>query len=288
MYFHAQFCLFHWRNIQRKTLWQLGSAHLGRTLCLFILQGSIYIYVYVYTYTFWMHLLAFKCSVFILFMWFKSQEITFSSTKSNWSWAKCNLILVKLLQCKQRTTCVPTCLELSFIVCCRGVYRVHFAQRYTILTKSLTHTHLSLRYHVLVTYHVGTMVTPNPENMKWRPSGERDNVSLRRWKFAFIIKDCEDLREVACLKPTSSLERNIQVPWSRFGINWCQIWHSKVKAAISLLPRNVSTFGSLHAYYLLSYSACLHVQFKVFLFNIKCHCVFKDRIMVRSWRVFLY
>lgn len=44
--------------------------------------------------------------------------------------------------------------------------------------QSLTQTRLSLRYRGPATYHVGTAVTPDPENMKWRPSGDLDNVSL--------------------------------------------------------------------------------------------------------------
>lgn len=44
--------------------------------------------------------------------------------------------------------------------------------------QSLTQTHLSFRYHGPATYRVGTAVAPDPENMKWRPSGDLDNVSL--------------------------------------------------------------------------------------------------------------
>ena len=44
--------------------------------------------------------------------------------------------------------------------------------------KSPTQTYLSLRYHGPATYHVGTAVMPDTENMKWRPSGGLDNVSL--------------------------------------------------------------------------------------------------------------
>lgn len=44
--------------------------------------------------------------------------------------------------------------------------------------KSLTQPHLSFRYGGPATYHVGTAVTPDPEHMKWRPSGHLDNVSL--------------------------------------------------------------------------------------------------------------
>lgn len=58
-----------------------------------------------------------------------------------------------------------------------------------------------------------------------------------------LFKDCEHLREVVWLKSINSLERrNIQVSWSRGGINWGQIWLCEYKAAVLVLPRKLSTF----------------------------------------------
>lgn len=44
----------------------------------------------------------------------------------------------------------------------------------------LPQIHLSFRYHEPATYQVGTTVTPDPKNMKWKPSGDLHNVSLCR------------------------------------------------------------------------------------------------------------
>lgn len=93
--------------------------------------------------------------------------------------------------------------------------------------------------------HVGTAVTPEPAGwtgghlefwVKFHCVSENLNSSF---------KDCEDLREFAWLESNSSLERK----WSKFVINWCQIWHCKVQAFISVFLRQVSTFHSPHAYW---------------------------------------
>lgn len=44
--------------------------------------------------------------------------------------------------------------------------------------QSLAQTRLSCRYCEPATCHAGTAVAPDPENTKWRPSGDMDNVSL--------------------------------------------------------------------------------------------------------------
>lgn len=93
--------------------------------------------------------------------------------------------------------------------------------------------------------HFGTLVAPEPAG--WTGG------HLEIWvKFYCVsenldlwFKGCEDLREVAWLESIRSLDRK----WSKFVINWGQIWHCEIQVVISFFPRQVSIFHSSHAYW---------------------------------------
>lgn len=176
-----------------------------------------------------------------------------SSTNSAWSWAKRNLIWVKLLLLVQGEDYMCSYLPAAFLYCVlqrssQGSFctEVQNSCQNSPLHRPICHSGIMDLLRIVL--------------------GQQLHQTLRIWNGGHLeiwimfhcaaenlyssFKGCEDLREVAWLKSISSLERrNIQVPWSRFGVNWCQIWYCEIKAAIPVLPRHESTFWSLHAYW---------------------------------------
>lgn len=137
--------------------------------------------------------------------------------------------------------CIQLCLEFSCIVSCRELRGFILHRRTEFLSKaSLRPVCHSGAMNLL---HVGTVVTPEPAGWTGGHLEVWEKFHCVSENLDSSFKDCEILRKVAGLEWIGSLE----TIWSKFVINWCQIWHYEVQEVISVFPRQVSTFHSPHA-----------------------------------------
>jgi len=145
-------------------------------------------------------------------MCFKSQEITSSSTNSDWSWAKRNLVGVKLLLLVQGEDYMRSYLLGAFLYCVLQrssqssfCMEVQNSCQSNPLHRPICHSGIMDLLHIML--------------------GQQLHQTLRIWNGGHLeiwimfhcaaanlhssFKGCEDLREVSWLKSITSLEKRI-------------------------------------------------------------------------------